>query len=160
MRTKDIEIGKEYAAGSTSPHDEFRCARVRVLETGTKRRSYSGAWNHRITHLDGIRAEVITDWTGLKRWEGRREATYRPAEIRMPWDEYAAALDRHNARVTENRAKAESTRQRKIALVARMEELGIHLTVGDPSKVSLLLSEAERLVARIDGLEAALRPDQ
>lgn len=116
MRTKDIEIGKEYAQSRST--DAYLTNRVRVNAKGVFRRT---GWRTNQGKQDGIEVTLLDDKTGepLLDNDGEPRTTIvRAATIRDEWDVYAArkaeaeaARKRMEQAARERRADAKATLQ-------------------------------------------------
>lgn len=88
MKTKDIVVGAEYAAGQgDNTSAQYHRERVVIVEKGAKRHTNDSLLYGTSGATDGIQARVVAHYDG-RTPDKDTFRVFRPQEIRMPWAEY------------------------------------------------------------------------
>jgi len=140
MRLKDIQVGSEYAAGNPTDFQTGTPYRVRVLETGVKRRGSQSSID------DGVRV-MLLNTAG----EEQRELTLHFQQLAMTWADYEAYEVQRDAEATRTAATLDKARQLAIALTG----LGFDATeqMGPGNAVTIRLLNIEQLDAMVAKLK-------
>lgn len=145
MKTKDIQVGEEYASGASGPYARFRQDRVVVLAKGVQRQTWQGHRYGTSGQSGGIEVKVLEygDVAGLADKPGKVEAR-RPQEIQRLWSEYEPLRREHQEQKATSEREAEEEAYRKAALCDRLKRLGLNpcvsrrpigLTLDDSGKI-------------------------
>lgn len=148
MKTKDIEVGKDYAREQWTDHYE----RITVLEI---ERGRTIAYSHPFTRA---KREERTQKTIKVSSEGRQDRWIRPQDVRMPWDvaEGLMATARQSREaVDERRGRDLST---SLDLIAALERAGLHAwrvqgIRSDGIKIEFSTDAANSLIEILEGLK-------
>jgi hypothetical protein len=178
MKTKDIQVGEEYAIGSpNATYDKWSRARAKVLavaQTGIEQ----GDWRtYSCMQKKFVEIELITDLhsrrVGLHRWQftvdvkSGNYSEYDKHELKevhrvpsgmvlKPWADYAKTLATHEQVVLQREEKLEAEIALRSNVIFKLTELGFDGVFTHAGNIQFSVAEAQRVVDLVTALKGAV----